>query len=131
MNLIPSPPCAPGYAIIPAKTAAAQGPAAKSEAEGLLTGTLKSLFALAENYPQLRAVESFKELQATLSQIEEAIQSARRYYNAVVRDLNTKIAQFPSNIIAGMFNFKSREFFELDSLEERAAPRVDFGSGGK
>ncbi|HUU44412.1 MAG TPA: LemA family protein [Acidobacteriota bacterium] len=114
-----------------AQAMAAQGPAAKSQAEGMLTGTLKSLFALAENYPQLRAVESFKELQATLSQIEEAIQSARRYYNAVVRDLNTKIAQFPSNIIAGMFNFKAREFFELDSLEERAAPRVDFGSGEK
>jgi LemA protein len=108
---------------------AAQGPAAKAEAEGMLTSTLKSLFALAESYPQLRAVESFTQLQGTLGQIEDAIQNARRYYNAVVRDLNTRIAQFPSNIIAGMFNFKAREFFELDAPEERKAPRVDFGKG--
>jgi LemA protein len=115
--------------VIQARSAAmsAQGPAAKGAAENMLTGTLKSLFALAENYPQLRAVESFTQLQATLSQIEEVIQSARRYYNAVVRDLNTKIAIFPSNIIAGMFNFKPREFFELDTPEERQAPKVKFG----
>lgn len=109
-----------------AKAMSAQGPAEKGQAENMLTGTLKSLFALAENYPQLRAVESFNQLQATLSEIEDAIQNARRYYNAVVRDLNTKIQQFPSNIIAGMFNFKDREFFELDAPEERQAPRVNF-----
>jgi len=108
----------------------AQGPAAKGQAENMLTGTLKTLFALAENYPQLRAVESFNQLQATLSQIEDAIQNARRYYNAVVRDLNTKIQQFPSNIIAGMFNFKEREFFELDAPEERQAPKVKFDTEG-
>jgi len=110
---------------------AAQGPAAKAEAEGMLTSTLKSLFALAEAYPQLRAVESFNQLQDTLRQIEDAIQNARRYYNAVVRDLNTRIAQFPSNIIAGMFHFTAREFFELDAPEERQAPHVDFGTGAK
>ncbi len=107
----------------------AQGPAAKAQAEGMLTSTLKSLFAVAEAYPQLRAVESFTQLQQTLQQIEDAIQNARRYYNAVVRDLNTKIAQFPSNIIAGMFNFKAREFFELDAPEDRQVPKVDFGKG--
>src|SRR5579862_817297 len=91
---------------------AAQGPAAKADAENQLTGALRQIFALSESYPQLRAVESFTQLQNTLSQLEDSIQNARRYYNAVVRDFNTKIMEFPSNIIAGMFNFKSREFFE-------------------
>ncbi len=115
--------------VVKARSAAmsAQGPAAKSQAENMLTGTLKSLFALAESYPQLRAVESFTKLQSSLQEIEDAVQNARRYYNAVVRDFNTKIAQFPSNVIAGMFNFTAREFFELDAPEERQAPRVDFG----
>lgn len=107
---------------------AAQGPAAKAGAENVLTGALRQLFALAEAYPQLRAVESFNQLQQTLNQIEDTIQNARRYYNAVVRDFNTKIAQFPSNIIAGMFNFKSREFFELSAPAEREVPKVQFGA---
>ena len=106
----------------------AQGPAAKAEAEGMLTGALKSLFALAEAYPQLRAVESFTSLQGTLSQIEDTVQNARRYYNAVVRDLNTKIGQFPTNIIAGMFGFKTREFFEVTAAAEREAPNVSFST---
>ena len=104
-----------------------QGPAAKAEAEGALTAALRQVFALAEAYPQLRAVESFNQLQATLNQIEDSVQNARRYYNAVVRDLNTKIAQFPSNIVAGMFNFKPREFFELTAPAEREVPKVSFG----
>jgi LemA protein len=118
-------------AVIKARNAAisAQGPAAKAEAEGILTGALRQLFALAEAYPQLRAVESFNQLQGTLKEIEEHIQNARRYYNAVVRDLNTKIAQFPSNIIAGMFSFSVREFFELKDEEQREAPKVSFGTG--
>ena len=106
----------------------AQGPAEKAEAEGMLTQALKSLFALAEAYPQLRAVESFNQLQASLNQIEDAIQNARRYYNAVVRDFNTRIAEFPSNIIAGMFGFQHREFFELTAAAEREAPKVSFGT---
>ncbi len=110
------------------KAMAAQGPAAKAEAEGMLTGALRQLFALAEAYPQLRAVESFTKLQGTLVEIEEYVQNARRYYNAVVRDLNTKIAVFPSNIIAGMFSFKSREFFELKDEAQREAPKVSFGA---
>jgi len=104
-----------------------EGPAAKGEAEGMLTAALRQVFALAEAYPQLRAVESFTQLQQTLNQIEDSIQNARRYYNAVVRDLNTKIAQFPSNIIAGMFNFKPREFFEISAPAERETPKVSFG----
>jgi LemA protein len=79
----------------------------------------------AESYPQLRAVESFTQLQGTLAQIEDAIQNARRYYNAVVRDLNTRIQQFPSNLIAGMFGFTNREFFEIPDAD-RAVPQVKF-----
>jgi LemA protein len=110
------------------KAMAAQGPAAKAEAEGMLTGALRQLFALAEAYPQLRAVESFTSLQKTLADIEETLQNARRYYNAVVRDFNTKIEQFPSNAIAGMFSFREREFFELKEAGEREAPKVSFGA---
>jgi LemA protein len=107
---------------------AATSPADKAQAENVLSGTLKSLFALAEAYPQLRAVESFTSLQNTLSQIEEAVQNARRYYNAVVRDFNTKIQQFPGNILANMLGFKSREFFEVSAAAEREAPKVSFNS---
>ena len=92
-----------------------------------MTAALRQVFALAEAYPQLRAVESFNQLQGTLNSIEDSIQNARRYYNAVVRDFNTKIAQFPSNIIANMFNFKSREFFEITAPAEREVPKVSFG----
>src|SRR5579872_3879223 len=106
----------------------AQGPAAKAGAEGVLASALRQVFALAEAYPQLRAVESFNQLQQTLNQIEDSVQNARRYYNAVVRDFNTKIAQFPSNVIAGMFNFKPREFFEISAPAEREVPKVSFGS---
>ena len=104
---------------------AAQGPAAKAQAEGELTSTLKSLFALAESYPQLRAVESYTQLQGSLAAIEDAIQNARRYYNAVVRDLNTKIQQFPGNLVARTFGFREREFFEMPETE-RSVPRVSF-----
>jgi LemA protein len=104
----------------------AQGPAAKGEAEGMLGSALRQVFALAEAYPQLRAVESFTRLQESLNQIEDTLQNARRYYNAVVRDLNTRIQQFPSNIIAGMTGFKTREFFEINTPAERNVPRVSF-----
>jgi LemA protein len=101
------------------------GPAERGQAEGALTTALRGLFALAEAYPQLRAAENFAQLQATLSQVEDALQSARRYYNAVVRDLNTKVQQFPSNIVAGMFGFGNREFFEIPDAD-REAPKVKF-----
>jgi LemA protein len=104
---------------------AAQGPAAKAEAEGELQRTLKSLFALSEAYPQLQAAENFRSLQDSLTRIEEAVQSARRYYNAVVRDLNTKIHQFPTNLVATVFGFREREFFQIAEAE-REAPRVQF-----
>jgi LemA protein len=88
-------------------------PADKAGAENQLTGALKSLFAVAENYPQLKASEEFTQLQTSLSQTEDTIQNSRRYYNAVVRDLNTKIQSFPNNLIAGMFGFQQRQFFEV------------------
>jgi LemA protein len=108
----------------------AQGPAAKGEAEGMLTSALRQVFALAEAYPQLRAVESFTQLQNTLNEIEDTIQNARRYYNAVVRDFNTMIEQFPSSIVAGMGNFKEREFFQISAPAEREVPKVSFGTTG-
>ena len=106
----------------------ATGPADKADAENMLSGALKSLFALSEAYPQLRAVEAFTSLQNSLTQIEDTVQNARRYYNAVVRDLNTKILQFPTNIFAGMLGFKQREFFEISNATEREAPKVSFGT---
>jgi LemA protein len=117
-------------AVIAARNQAmtATSPGDKAQAENILSGTLKSLFALSEAYPQLRAVESFTSLQNTLAQIEDTVQNARRYYNAVVRDLNTKIQQFPTNIFANMLGFKPREFFEVSSATEREAPKVSFGS---
>jgi len=92
-------------------------PADKAAAENQLTGALKSLFAVAENYPQLKASEEFTQLQGSLSQTEDTIQNARRYYNAVVRDLNTKIQSFPTNILAGMFGFQARQFFEVAAAD--------------
>jgi len=106
----------------------ATGPADKAAAENMLSGALKSLFALSEAYPQLRAIEGFTALQKSLSDIEDNVQNARRYYNAVVRDLNTKILQFPTNIVAGMLGFKQREFFEVTSAAEREAPKVSFSN---
>ncbi len=104
----------------------ATGPTDKAAAEGQLTMALKSLFAVAENYPQLQASGQFQSLQNSLTDVENTLQEARRYYNAVVRDLNTKIASFPSNIIAGMFGFTPRQFFQLDDAAERATPQVKF-----
>ena len=105
----------------------ASGVAQKGEAENFLSGTLKSLFALSENYPNLKANENFTQLQKTLIEIEDVIQNARRYYNAVVRDFNTTLQTFPTNILANFFQFKTREFFQLDApAVERQAPQVKF-----
>jgi len=92
-------------------------PADKAVAENQLTGALRQLFAVAENYPQLRASEEFTQLQGSLSQTEDTIQNARRYYNAVVRDLNTRIQSFPTNMLAGMFGFQQRQFFETTDAD--------------
>src|SRR5512138_659123 len=104
----------------------AKSPADRAEAEGQLTMALKGLFAVAEAYPQLKANENFMSLQNSLTQIESDVQNSRRYYNAVVRDYNTRIASFPANMIAGALGFTPRQFFELDAPAERAVPQVKF-----
>jgi LemA protein len=95
----------------------ATGPADKAAAENQLTGALKSLFAVAENYPQLQASQEFTQLQNSLNQTEDSIQNARRYYNAVVRDLNTRIQSFPTNLLAGTFGFQQKQFFETAATD--------------
>jgi LemA protein len=103
----------------------ATAPADRAQAEGQLTRAIKSLFAVAENYPQLQASGQFQSLQNSLSELEDSIQNSRRYYNAVVRDLNTKIETFPTNLLAGTFGFKEKQFFEAPEAE-RATPQVKF-----
>ena len=104
----------------------ATSPEDKAVAENQLTGALKSLFAVAENYPELKASDQFTQLQSSLSQTEDSIQNSRRYYNAVVRDLNTKIQSFPTNIMAGMFGFTARQFFETTDAADREPVAVKF-----
>ena len=110
-----------------ARTAAmgAQTPAQKEQAENMLSGTLKSLFAVAENYPDLKANQNFLELQRELTDTEDKIQAARRFYNTNVRDFNIKIETFPGNLIAGMLNFTKREFFAAEE-GERENVKVEF-----
>lgn len=100
----------------------AQGVQQTAAAENQFEQALKSLFAVAEAYPQLRASENFQQLQAELTDTEDKIMAARRFYNGATRDLNTKIEQFPSNVIAGMFSFKKREFFEVDDVASVEKP---------
>ncbi|MCR4283904.1 MAG: LemA family protein [Parcubacteria group bacterium] len=98
----------------------------KGEAENMLSGTLKTLFAVSENYPDLKANANFLELQRELSDTENKIQSARRFYNGNVRDLNIKIESFPSNIIASLFKFQKKEFFELEEEAAKDPVKVSF-----
>ena len=98
----------------------AKGVQETADAENMLTGALKSLFAVAEAYPDLKANENFKHLQEELVDTEDKIQAARRFYNGSVRDLNTKIKVFPTNVFAGMLGFKEREFFEVEEAEAAA-----------
>ena len=104
----------------------AQGTAQKAEAENALSGTLKSLFAVAENYPDLKASQNFLELQRELTDTEDKIQAARRFYNTNVRDLNIKIESFPANLIAGSFGFKEMELFQTANEAERESVQVKF-----
>ena len=108
------------------KAMGAQTMQEKREAENFLSQTLKSLFAVAENYPDLKASQNFLELQRELRDTEDKIQAARRFYNANVRDLNTKIESFPTNIIAKLFGFKKMDLFEIEEAEERKVPKVEF-----
>jgi len=109
-----------------ARAVDAVGPQEQAKAEQGLRGALKSLFAVVEAYPELKANENFLQMQQTLEEVEDAIQRSRRYYNAVVRDLNTAIEVFPRNIIANLFRFERREFYALENELEREAPRVRF-----
>ena len=99
---------------------------AKMAAENALSGTLKSLFALQEAYPQLKANTNFTQLQSQLQSVETELASARKYYNATVKMLNTKIDVFPANLVAHSMHLEKRKFFELDSSDERRAPTVQF-----
>jgi len=103
----------------------AKGIEDKGKAENILSGTLKSLFAVAEAYPDLKASTNFLQLQSELTDTEDKIQASRRFYNGNVRDFNTKIQIFPNNMIAGMLGFKNYEFFQIGE-EEKAAPKVQF-----
>lgn len=98
----------------------------KVEAEKGLTGALKTLFAVAENYPDLKANENFLGLQQELSALENEIQLSRRYYNGAARNYNISVRSFPSNLVAGMFGFVLVPYFELNRVEEREAPKVKF-----
>src|SRR3989441_11474521 len=106
------------------QAATAGGPATRAREEDPLGNALGRVFAVAEAYPELRAAASFAGLQTTLTDVEDHLQNARRYYNAVVRDFNTAIAQFPAGIVAGLMRVHPREFFGLDDPSERAVPRV-------
>ena len=114
--------------VVKARSAAQQAssPHDVQQAENMLTGTLRQLFALGEAYPDLKASQNFIELQAQLSDTEDKIQAARRIYNGNTRTYNTKVQSVPTNIIAGMFNFEEREFFEIEDPAERQTPAVKF-----
>lgn len=103
----------------------AKGVAQQAQAENQLTAALRSVFAVAENYPDLRASENFQKLQDEISDTENKIMAARRFYNGNVRDLNTKIETFPSNLIASPLGFQKREFFELDEADAAAKQPVN------
>ncbi len=98
----------------------------RGQAEGQLSQTLKSLFAVSEAYPELKANQNFLQLQSDLTDTEDKLQAARRFYNGNVRDFNIKLQVFPTNLVAGMLGFMKREFFQTDSDAERAAPQVKF-----
>jgi LemA protein len=102
----------------------ATAPAERAEAENMLSGALKSLFAVSENYPNLKANENFVELQRELTDTENKVQAARRFYNGTVMDLNTGLQSFPGNVIGGFFKFEPKEFFELGENEAAAKEPV-------
>jgi LemA protein len=105
---------------------AAQGPEAQAQAENALSGALRQLFAVAEAYPELKASQNFIELQDEITDTEDKIQAARRFYNMTVRDLNTKVETFPPRLIAGPAGVSKRDFFELEDRADREVPAVSF-----
>ena len=120
-------------AVTQARAAAASpgsSPAEQAAQENVLSGALRQLFAVAEAYPQLRASENFAQLQTELTNTEDRIAAGRRFYNANVRQLNTRVETFPPSLIAGWFGFTRAEYFEVEDAAVRTAPRVDFGTPG-
>lgn len=114
-----------------AAAAATGSPAEQAAAEGPFVAAMRQLFAVAENYPELKANQNFLALQAELSNTEDRLQTARRYYNANVRDYNRRVQSFPSNVIAGMFRFEEAEFFEIpEEVREAGPPQVNFTQPG-
>ena len=109
-----------------ARAMGAKGIKEQAQAENALSATLKTLFAVAENYPDLKASVNFVELQKELADTENKIQAARRFYNGNARDLNIKIESFPANVVALVFNFKKMEFFELEEEAAKQPPQVQF-----
>lgn len=107
-----------------AESATGGGPRAAGQAEDSLTGQLRTMFAVAENYPELKASQNYQDLQRSLEALEDAIQNARRYYNAVVRDFNTRIQSVPDLVVARAFGFTEREFFGLDDPAEASVPQT-------
>ena len=106
--------------------AGAQGPQQRAAAEDMLTGALRSLFAVAEAYPQLQAVQEYKDLSENLRDTEDKIQFARRFYNGQVRDYNTALQTFPTVVLAGAMGFTSSEYFEVEAPSDREVPKVSF-----
>ena len=120
-------------AVVQARNAAvaAQGPAAQGQAENMLSGALRQLFALSEAYPDLKANANFQQLQSELSDIENKLAAARRFFNNAVSEYNTGIQQFPAVLFAGMFGFQHRDFFDVGADERKTldvAPQVKFGA---
>ena len=109
-----------------AAVASTGSPDSQARDENFLVGALRQVFAVAESYPELKASSNFLHLQDELANTENRIQAARRFYNANVRDLNTRISVFPSNLIAGMFSVTKEEFFEIETAAAREAPQTDF-----
>lgn len=101
--------------------------AGRAVAEGMLSQALGKLFAVAEDYPDLKANENFRDLQESLDKMETEIQMARRYYNGAARDLNVRVESFPSNMVANTFKFEQADYFEIENDADRAVPKVDFG----
>jgi LemA protein len=109
-----------------AQSLKAAGVGDKARAEGALGAALANLFAVAENYPDLKASQNFIQLQQSLADIEDQVQLARRYYNGAARNLNILIGSFPSNVVANMFQFTPAEYFEVEDAADRAVPKVSF-----
>jgi LemA protein len=113
-----------------ARSEAAEGaePAERGKIEGALSSALVRLFAVMENYPDLKASQNVIDFQKALEDIENHLQMSRRYYNGAVRNLNVMVESFPSNLVAGQFGFRKAQYFELDDEQDRAVPHVEFGS---